>query len=433
MKRILISSLIVLTTLVCCGTSVKATTINHISNNTKFYSNEKGSLLVENNKKELHTKIYNYNSEIIEKTYTFDRSIVSYAVYNNKIYVLYPSSIQRYLYYICVIENGVKRDLFHFSNKTIVLDCKMAVDGKGYFYIRFSNKKIGIFTPSGELIHTTDEAFNDIFNINNRCYGTQQNWVKEIGHEGVTKSFYADSVYSLYKLSDNYIIDRQGAVFQFDNDNLRFSMNIEVDFYSSFCESNDYIISANDNYFLAYDKKYGKLRHNYKFDKNVYKICCYDEILTVVYMDASIDYLNLNNIFKNEVQVASPTVKSSEHIPHNTSDYINKITEKAITVPQGTTATKLKDSFSAKVTYPENISGQLGTGDVITIDNKRYSVVIKGDITGEGNINSLDLKDSFNHLLNIKELENEFVDACDMNDDGKITNADLVLISREVK
>ena len=66
----------------------------------------------------------------------------------------------------------------------------------------------------------------------------------------------------------------------------------------------------------------------------------------------------------------------------------------------------------------------------ITINNKTYKTAVLGDITGEGNINSRDTKEMFNHLLGVQPLTSTFKIAGDINNDNKLTNADLVLLAK---
>ena len=56
--------------------------------------------------------------------------------------------------------------------------------------------------------------------------------------------------------------------------------------------------------------------------------------------------------------------------------------------------------------------------------------IVKGDVTGEGNVNSRDENAMFSHLLNTQKLKGIYKLAADLNFDKKLTNADLVLISR---
>ena len=61
-----------------------------------------------------------------------------------------------------------------------------------------------------------------------------------------------------------------------------------------------------------------------------------------------------------------------------------------------------------------------------------YKIVIYGDVTGEGNINSRDITALFNHLLGKESLIGSYLIASDVNHDNIVDNADLLLIERYI-
>lgn len=106
-----------------------------------------------------------------------------------------------------------------------------------------------------------------------------------------------------------------------------------------------------------------------------------------------------------------------------------------------TTVSKFKKSFECNgeiKVYDKNLnlktSGNVGTGMTVIFtkgsESAAYTICVAGDLTGEGNVNSLDLAAMFNHLLGISDLSPIQTTAADLNNDGVITNKDLVLIKR---
>lgn len=69
-----------------------------------------------------------------------------------------------------------------------------------------------------------------------------------------------------------------------------------------------------------------------------------------------------------------------------------------------------------------------GTGATVTLNNNTYTLVIFGDISGDGIINSADLLKVVKHLNETAILEGEFLRASDCNNDGKTNSADLLKI-----
>lgn len=106
----------------------------------------------------------------------------------------------------------------------------------------------------------------------------------------------------------------------------------------------------------------------------------------------------------------------------------------------GTTVNQIKKAFAdfeitkiAKADGSITESGQVGTGATITLsNNESVTVIISGELTGEGNINSRDVKAILNHLSEKELLEGAFLTAADINLDGKIDTKDALMISQMI-
>ena len=86
-----------------------------------------------------------------------------------------------------------------------------------------------------------------------------------------------------------------------------------------------------------------------------------------------------------------------------------------------------------KKTYP-NATGEIKTGAKITIDGKSYTVVVKGDTSGDGTINSADLLKIVKHLKGISTMSDKcYQEAADTNKDGTINSSDLLKIVKYLK
>lgn len=105
-------------------------------------------------------------------------------------------------------------------------------------------------------------------------------------------------------------------------------------------------------------------------------------------------------------------------------------------VESQTTVAMLKNSFSQAVTvYDSNgnevNSGKLKTGYVLRYSGDDYPIAVRGDVTGEGNVNTKDIKLLMDVLAGLKKLSNEFHTAADYNLDGNVDTRDLVLIAQK--
>lgn len=104
----------------------------------------------------------------------------------------------------------------------------------------------------------------------------------------------------------------------------------------------------------------------------------------------------------------------------------------------GITVSKIKKAFAgfevSKVTKANGNdikSGKLGTGaKVYFADGNETIIIIRGELTGEGNINSRDVKAILNHLSTKELLKGDRLIAADVNDDGVVDTKDALLIAR---
>lgn len=110
----------------------------------------------------------------------------------------------------------------------------------------------------------------------------------------------------------------------------------------------------------------------------------------------------------------------------------------------GTTVTKIKSTVNGQANVVvTNQSGsvltdadKIGTGSKLTISDGTstysYTIVIKGDITGDGDINSADLLKIRQYLIGTTDLNESFKDSADVNKDGKLNSADLLVIRQQL-
>ena len=86
---------------------------------------------------------------------------------------------------------------------------------------------------------------------------------------------------------------------------------------------------------------------------------------------------------------------------------------------------KIKDSSGKEVT---STSAALATGYTVTINGKEYDIVVLGDTSGDGKVNSLDALNVLRHSARIETLSGAYLEAADVLRDGKANSASALQI-----
>ena len=110
--------------------------------------------------------------------------------------------------------------------------------------------------------------------------------------------------------------------------------------------------------------------------------------------------------------------------------------EKVITTTPDVVAQDILDAFGGSVKivkangeYLESEQSVIGTGYIV---EDKYTVVKKGDCTGDGKVDTADLLTVQKQLLSILNVEGIYKEAADTNNDEKIDTADLLAVQKKL-
>ncbi len=249
--------------------------------------------------------------------------------------------------------------------------------------------------------------------------------------------FASDSLGNIYFVS-NYKISCLCVYNIFDNSIKDFELNSRIRQVLNIGDNKILIITDNALY-IYYNDICEKLSNF----SPAYPIC-FEEKLKFsdsnekIYFISDSGLQEETEVSQTEIENASNTTFQAE-TEHNESEYeYSVICENTYLVPKGTTVSKIKNAFASsgvsKVTKADgNIikNGKVGTGTRVHFENGEFiSLVILGELTGEGNINSRDTKALLNMLCGKETLTNSFYEAADINSDGEINTKDALEISR---
>ena len=177
-------------------------------------------------------------------------------------------------------------------------------------------------------------------------------------------------------------------------------------------------------------------------DKRVLTYISYNEIVTRVEAGVStangytwdkivtgsgvVGYIARGNSSENFIESIGG---NSNSIDYNTNNNFKVDGDKIITEPN-TNVDKIKEKYpNAKVTNNgQEVTGTIGTGNVINIDGKEYTILKLGDSTGDGIANSWDALEALKQSVNLIDKQGIYLQALDVDKNGKVDSNDAKVI-----
>lgn len=127
-----------------------------------------------------------------------------------------------------------------------------------------------------------------------------------------------------------------------------------------------------------------------------------------------------------EFEVYGPEETSASELTYNDEDMtVTGIADlTAVSEIDGITSATDKDGNALSE------DGILTTGSTVTRDGKTYTVIILGDVNGDGKINSTDFVQIRKNYLGLYEIQAEFAAAADVDKDGEVNSTDFMRVRR---
>jgi len=271
-------------------------------------------------------------------------------------------------------------------------------------------------------------------------------------------------MYSEIHMCSDVIFDDGGSIIDANN-----KVTIETDCpYNKLNGGivNSYYCKYNNGTIFGYNAQGYEYQLYYTGLNEQAQMCSYNNCLYLISNSGSLIVIDSNELSfpdnnQNNSSVTTPTnssnVQSSSIQQNSNVDQNSKLTGKfsidnyqvdtaqnmIYNIPFGTTIAQFKNNLTA-VGYnvefynKDNVkktSGKVGTNFtmVVTHNNTeyaRYSLSVKGDLTGEGSVNSSDVKLISKYLMDGYILNNAQLNSADCNNDGKINGTDLLKIAK---
>lgn len=360
-----------------------------------------------------------------------------------------------------------------------------AVTSQSYLYILAkADENNAIFTllRNGSI----DTSYIPEDNVIPSSFTANDNYIYFIGNDGsytisikrntldTTTNFFSEKVKKLFCYNEKVYAVTANSLYCLDNPNTAIKCDIpsfndlEPVFYDNiFIDTNGKVYSFNsDNGFkyiktLNYKKAFMLNDIYYGVSGNtINKLSKNGSIISKYSLSGNIDDIAVNGnkiallSFENVKLITEKDFKPIENSNNESSNPISKPSfngftdyetdDNYIIVPQGTTIAILKKHInsaknSSLIFYDnknrKTSSGNLGTGFSLeyyenSSFKSKYTIIVMGDITGEGSVNTRDKRRLTDYLLGKLELTSAQKYAADLDKNNLIDSLDLLLLNR---
>ncbi len=362
----------------------------------------------------------------------FEDKIVDFAVSKGIVYIITSSSLVNGSYLLYRSDKPNSSENFYFS---MYSNPNMVVNDKGSIFLLNSKKYVCSLNLKGNIITKNLTSANRLFNFKGKAYAVTYDGIYKISDSEIISKYSYDKSYNICGASEKYLANNNGEIFEI-SENINKVADTDNTLLPYCGETNKYLVSYQNNCLIAYDKNSGNSVEKYNINYTPYYLTASGNKIYTIKKSNSIYSYNVyseDNVFFED-NSNNDNVQKSKH-KLSFKDY--RLNGKYIFVSQGTT----KAVFKKNIVYDGYVisfSSQrriIGTNEKVTFKrnnkNKKYTFIVLGDLTGEGNINTNDRKAMFGYLLGTEALSKAFCISSDLNKDSKITNVDLVMLERK--
>ncbi len=337
-----------------------------------------------------------------------------------------------------------------------------AVDDKGNIYLSDYNR-VNVFSPRYNLLNT---AANDK-RVNNISSSRDHKVIFCAGMDGLViiteNGEYAYDIYTekIFPGKDRYFSDSEGIVYLFEDGSVKEVYNGFNGSYGSAVVGR-FLFGCIDDCLTAVDLD--------TLEEIPIKTISHDSLLTLfnnqcVCISSFGDDLKVECFTELDVENKKRALRSISEPESNIISFMSSNHSSAVSMPvqkNGTFSESLHIDKSQKIIngiepgytiadmknnlygghflFYDNAgyvkkSGKIGTGYSVenTDTAEKYRIIIYGELSGEGNINSVDKKAMANNLLGKKHLDEIYTKAADINGDSKLNLKDYVALDSYLK
>ena len=297
------------------------------------------------------------------------------------------------------------------------------------------NQDISYFENGGQELTLEKQDHTAKAMINVTKNGTYTIYVQDEGGNAKVETFQVTTIIEPPDIQDTTppTIETTNAI---EGENESVKVTIQVNDTQSQIETIK-IASGSQN--IAYFQNQGTTLQTIKEDKSAQAVVMITENGTyTIYAKDEKGNESIKVITISEIVIPEPEPEPDDTIISSiyevTTTRINKISP-------NTDILTLKNNISTEIGYKVvNKEGEelgdtdrIGTGDkLITDTNKEYILIVTGDLNGDGNITPTDMSMIRKHYLGIENLQDEYLEAADMDNNDKISLNDISIMRKAI-
>lgn len=277
------------------------------------------------------------------------------------------------------------------------------------------------------------------------------------------KNSISENVVPFKFLTDNIFITLEGNIYTLDNSEFKLSSKVksqtalakypEAVAIAGF-DKTSILAKTADKAVSRISSSSGSVTGTIEFEENVLAISTSDtntivvtgsETAKKIYLIAATDIIDVTPAQPSTPEEDDGTDDNSITSEEYKIDEVENIISK---IPAGTTWGTFKNGlifngFSLTLQDSDNMtkisnSAKLATGYRVTfikegLENKTFTLIVDGDVTGSGSISTKSASALVDHLLGKSELEGAFLAAADLSGSNNLSTVDLLLMYKKMQ
>lgn len=416
-------------------------------NNVELLQNDSQAYLIGTNNKDVQIDaVYPDNFSV---SLNLEHNVYAYNLFGNSLVLVCPvAQLSQTQFVIYDIDTDIITSFY--INKTLYCESSQLAYSGNYVYIADDYGNVFLYSKNGKLL-TTFEVHSDRCNLMCDYYGTvyciTNNSLYEVSGQNIYHICNCNIDAPARFISSNTFVDAVGCVYTLGSNGIFSPLGFQsTATYPSGGICNNCVITAKYNTINAVDINSNIIERYANLNKQIESICVVDNnILALVHQSGypAVCHITYSQLSKYNHD------NSNEDTPDISADISSEIYEIdhqnqwIVDIPAGTTVAKFKRNVNYNgfnVSFVRNDkkiieSGNIGTGTIVTFYNDEvsieYALSVKGDLTGEGNMNSRDKTMLFNYLLEENSPTGVYFEACDLDYSNSIDAVDLVILKTE--